>query len=131
MEFLNVLAAAIAAFAFGAVWYMTMSKPWMEAAKIEVNAEGKPINDGDKMPFVIGLIGMIVAAGMMRHIFGMAGITEMGKALTAGLGIGLFSVMPWVAMNYAFGQRPFKLTLIDGVNVVAGSAIMAIVLTAF
>lgn len=131
MEFLNVLAAGIAAFAFGAVWYIAMAKPWMEAAGIEVTADGKPVNDGDKMPFVIGLIGMVMAAGMMRHILGMAGITEMGKAVTAGLGIGLFSVMPWVAMNYAFGQRPFKLTLIDGVNVVAGCAIMAIVLTAF
>lgn len=131
MEFLNVLAAAIAAFAFGAVWYMTMSKPWMAAAKIEVDANGQPINGGDKSPFVIGLVGMVLAAGMMRHILGMTGITEMGKALTAGLGIGLFSVMPWIAMNYAFGQRPFKLTLIDGVNVVAGCGIMALVLTAF
>lgn len=131
MEFLNVLVAAFAAFAFGAVWYSTMSKPWMEAAKIEVDAEGKPVNASDKMPFIIGFVGMVLAAGMMRHIFGMAGISEMGKALTAGLGIGLFSVMPWIAMNYSFSQRPFKLTLIDGVNVVAGCAIMALVLTAF
>jgi hypothetical protein len=131
MEFLNVLVAAFAAFAFGAVWYMTMSKPWMAAAKIECDADGRPVNANEKTPFIIGFVGMVLAAGMMRHIFGMAGINEMGQALTAGLGIGLFSVMPWVAMNYAFGQRAFKLTLIDGVNVVAGSAIMAVVLTAF
>ena len=131
MEFLNVLVAAIAAFAFGAVWYSTMSKPWMAAAEIKVGADGKPVNANDKMPFLIGLVGMVLAAGMMRHIFGMAGIADMGKAVTAGIGIGLFSVMPWIAMNYAFGQRPFKLTLIDGVNVVAGCTIMAIVLTAF
>lgn len=131
MELLNVLAAAVAAFAFGAVWYSTMSKPWMAAARIEVDGDGKPTNGNDKTPFIIGFVSMVLAAGMMRHIFGMAGITDMGKALTAGLGIGLFSVMPWVAMNYSFSQRPFKLTLIDGVNVVAGCAIMALVLTAF
>jgi hypothetical protein len=131
MEYLNVLLAGIAAFGFGAIWYSTMSKLWMAAAKITVGADGKPVNSADKMPFVIGFVGMVLAAGMMRHVLEMAGITEMGKALTAGLGIGLFSVMPWVAMNYAFAQRPFKLTLIDGVNVVAGSTIMAIVLTLF
>ena len=33
MEFLNVLAAAIGAFAFGAVWYTTLSKRWIAAAE--------------------------------------------------------------------------------------------------
>ena len=44
MEFLNVIAAALAAFAFGAVWYMSMSKPWIRAAEIPVDASGKPVH---------------------------------------------------------------------------------------
>jgi hypothetical protein len=67
----------------------------------------------------------------MRHIFGRAGIDTLGKGLSAGLGIGAFSVMPWVAMNYAFGQRKPMLTLIDGVNVIVGCGIMGAVLMAF
>jgi hypothetical protein len=131
MEYLNVIAAGIAAFAFGAVWYMSMAKPWMAAAEIRLGPDGRPANASDKTPFVIGLVGMLIAAGMMRHIFGMAGIDTLGKGLTAGLGIGAFSVMPWVAMNYAFGQRKPMLTLIDGVNVVVGCGIMGAVLMAF
>jgi hypothetical protein len=131
MEYLNVIAAGIAAFAFGAVWYMSMAKPWMAAAEIKLGPDGRPANASDKMPFVIGLVGMLVAAGMMRHIFGMAGIDTIGEGVTAGLGIGAFSVMPWVAMNYAFGQRKPMLTLIDGVNVVVGSGIIGLVLMAF
>lgn len=131
MEVLNILVAGFAAFAFGAVWYMSLSKPWMEAAEIKLGPDGKPANAADKMPFVIGLIGMVIAAGMMRHIFGMAGITTIGKGLTAGLGIGAFSVMPWIAMNYAFGQRKMMLTLLDGGNVVIGCGIIGAVLTAF
>jgi hypothetical protein len=131
MEYLNVIAAALAAFAFGAVWYMSMSKPWMAAAEIELGPDGRPANASDKTPFVIGLVGMLIAAGMMRHIFGMAGIDTLGKGVTAGLGIGAFSVMPWVAMNYAFGQRKPMLTLIDGVNVVVGCGIIGAVLMAF
>jgi hypothetical protein len=34
MEFLSVIAAAVGAFAFGAVWYMAMSKPWMAASGV-------------------------------------------------------------------------------------------------
>jgi Protein of unknown function (DUF1761) len=92
VEILNVLVAAIAAFAFGAVWYMSMSKPWMEAAGIAVGADGRPVNSADKTPFIIGLIGMVLCAGMMRHIFIMAAIDTVGKGLLSGLGIGAFLV---------------------------------------
>jgi len=46
MELLNVIAAGLASFAFGAVWYMSLAKPWAEASGVEVDAEGKPVNDG-------------------------------------------------------------------------------------
>lgn len=130
MEIISVLVAAIATFAFGAVWYMSLSGPWIAAAEIKLGPDGKPANASDKMPFVIGLVGMVLAAGMMRHIFGMAAIDSLGKGLLSGLGIGAFIVMPWVAMNYAFGQRKLRLIVIDGGNVVIGSGIMGAVLGA-
>lgn len=131
MEILNVLAAALATFAFGALWYTTMSRPWMAAAEIKLGSDGRPANASAKTPFVIGLVGMLLAAGMMRHILASAGVSSLGGGLVSGLGIGAFSVMPWVAMNYAFGQRKFSLTMIDGVNVVVGSGIMGFVLMLF
>jgi hypothetical protein len=131
MEFLNVIFAGVAAFAFGAVWYITMSKRWIAAAEIRLGPDGRPANVNDKTPFVIGLIGMVLAAGMMRHIFSMAGVDGAVEGLTSGLGIGAFSVLPWVAMNYAFGQRKFMLTLIDGVNIIVGSGLMGLVLALF
>jgi len=36
MEYLLVLGAATASFVFGAVWYMSMAKPWQAAAGIDV-----------------------------------------------------------------------------------------------
>jgi hypothetical protein len=131
MDIVNVLAAAVAAFAFGAVWYMTMAKPWMAAAEIKLGPDGKPANASDKIPFVIGIVAMIVAAGMMRHVFASSGIVSIGGGIVAGLGIGAFSVLPWVAMNYAFGQRKGMLTVIDGVNIIVGCGIMGLVLNLF
>lgn len=131
MEFLNVIVAALAAFAFGAVWYMSMSKAWIAAAEIPVDAKGKPQGNGGAMPFVVGLVAMVIVAGMMRHVFAMSGLASVGQGLMGGSGIGAFLITPWVAMNYAFGMRKPMLTLIDGVNSVVGCTIMGAVLSAF
>ncbi|MCU0826336.1 MAG: DUF1761 domain-containing protein [Tabrizicola sp.] len=137
MEFLNVIAAALAAFAFGAVWYMTMSKPWIAAAEVAVDANGRPTRTSGQsggsspMPFVIGLLAMVLVAGMMRHLLGTSGVTGIGAGAIAGFGIGAFLITPWVAMNYAFAMRKPALTLIDGVNSVVGCTIMGAVLNAF
>ena len=32
MEYLNVIAAGVATWIFGAVWYMSISKAWMDAS---------------------------------------------------------------------------------------------------
>lgn len=131
MEFLNVIVAALAAFAFGAVWYMSMSKPWIAAAEVPVDATGRPQGNGSAMPFVVGLVAMVIVAGMMRHLLGSSGVTSVGAGAIAGFGIGAFLITPWVAMNYAFAMRKPALTVIDGVNSVVGCAIMGAVLNAF
>ena len=131
MEILNVLAAALGAFGFGAVWYMSMAKPWIAAAGVPVDANGKPQGNGSVMPFVIGLIAMVIVAGMMRHIFQSAGIVTVSKGVLSGLGIGAFLITPWVAMNYGFAMRKPALSVIDGVNSAVGCGIMGLILTLF
>jgi hypothetical protein len=127
LEFLNVIAAALAAFAFGAVWYIALSRPWRAAAGVTEDQQ----KAGGPMPFVIGLLAMVLVAGMMRHLLGSAGVATVGGGAIAGFGVGAFLVTPWVAMNYAFAMRKPALTLIDGVNSVVGCTIMGAVLNAF
>lgn len=137
MEFLNVLAAAVAAFAFGAVWYTSMSKRWIAAAEIPLDANGRPTrrdgahNGNSPMPFAIGIVAMVLVAGMMRHMLAVSGVVSVGGGLVAGAGVGAFFITPWVAMNYAFSMRKPALTVIDGVNSVVGCAIMGAVLNLF
>lgn len=131
MGVLAVIVAAIAGFAFGAIWYMTLAKPWMQAAQIPMTGDGKPDGNGSPLPFVLSGIAMIIVAGMMRHTFALSGIDTVGKGLVAGLGVGLFFISPWVMINNAYGMRPFKLTLIDGGYATFGCAIIGAVLTLF
>ncbi len=123
MEFLAVLAAAAGAYAFGAFWYMTNGKRWMEAAGItkEQIGGGAGKNPG---PFILSAVMVILVAGMMRHVFGMAGIDGFAKGFLSGLGLGLFIVTPWIATNYAYSMRPRALTLIDGGYATIGCTII-------
>ncbi len=130
MGILSVIVAAIASFAFGAVWYMALSKPWVEAANITVDADGKPV-DNSPAPYIMAAIAMILVAGMMRHTFALSGIDTLAKGLMSGLGIGLFFISPWIMINNGYGGRPFTLTLIDGGYATFGCAIMGLVLTLF
>lgn len=130
MEILNVLAAAVGSWVFGAAWYMALSKTWVVVANIEVDENGRPV-DESPLPYILSAVCMIVVAGMMRHIFQMANIATVDKGILSGLGIGLFFISPWVMINNAYGGRPFKLTLIDGGYAVFGCAIMGLILTLF
>ncbi|WGW04547.1 DUF1761 domain-containing protein [Tropicibacter oceani] len=131
MEIVQVILATVAAFAAGAVWYMKLSKPWLEATGIPVGPDGKPEGGNNPAPFIIGFFLQLVVAGMMRHVFSLAGIDTLGEGIVAGLGIGLFFITPWIGLNNVYSMRPWKLTLIDGGYATLACAIMGLVLTIF
>ncbi|MEC3861587.1 DUF1761 domain-containing protein [Mesobacterium sp. TK19101] len=131
METVKVLVAAAASWVWGAVWYMTLSKPWLRAAGIECDPDGKPVGGSSPAPFILSALCMVLVAGMMRHMLTMSGITTVGGAMVTGAGIGLFFIAPWTMINNAYGMRPFTLTLIDGGYAVAGCTIMGLVLALF
>ena len=130
MDLVAVLVAAAASWVLGAAWYMTLSKPWMRAAGIKMGADGRPQGNGSPLPFVLSAVCMILVAGMMRHIFSMAGIATVPAGLVSGLGSGAFFIAPWVLINNAYAMRPFQLTLIDGGYAVAGCGLIGLILTA-
>ena len=129
MGFVAVIVVAAAGFMFGAIWYMALAKPWMQAAGIKMTPEGKPDGNGSPLPFVLSAIAMLLVAGMMRHIFALSGIDAAGEGLVSGLGIGLFFISPWIMINNAYGMRPFRLTLIDGGYATFGCGLMGLILT--
>ena len=131
MGFLAVIVAGIAGFMFGAIWYTVFANPWMAASGVAVDDTGKPANRANPIPYITSIIGAILVAGMMRHVFVLSGIDTVGEGLVSGLGIGLFLAAPWLATNYGFAGRPFRLTLIDGGYATFGSTVIGTVLTLF
>ncbi|WP_368345091.1 DUF1761 domain-containing protein [Pelagovum sp. HNIBRBA483] len=131
MELISVLVAAAASWVLGAVYYMALSKQWLEVSGIPRDAEGKIEGGGSPLPFILSAIAMILVAGMMRHIFAGAGIDTVGKGVLAGLGVGAFFITPWTMINNAYGFRPFKLTVIDSGYSILGCGLIGGVLNLF
>lgn len=128
MAFVAVIVAALAGFAVGAIWYMSLSKPWLAAAGIKVDENGRPVG-GSSAPFAVSGLAMLIVAGFMRHLFARAGIDTPGAGLLYGLGIGAFLITPWLAMDYAYSMRAKALTVIDGGYAVIGCGVIGLVLT--
>lgn len=131
MEILNVLVAAAAGFALGAVYYGILAEPWMVAAGIRRGTDGKPESSQTVLTFAIGFVLQLVVAGMMRHVFTLSGISSAGAGAVAGFGVGLFFITPWIALNNLYAGRPVKLTVIDGGYATLACAVIGLVLSLF
>ena len=131
MEILNVLVAAAAGFALGAVYYGILAEPWMVAAGIRRGTDGKPESGQTVLTFAIGFVLQLVVAGMMRHVFTLSGISSAGAGMVAGLGVGLFFITPWIVLNNLYAGRPVKLTVIDGGYAALACAAIGLVLSLF
>ena len=127
MEILNVLAAGLAAWIFGAVWYMVLAQPWMEANGLSEDQ----IDRGNPMPYIVSLIMAVLVAGMMRHVLASAGISTVGGGIMVGGGLGLFVAAPWIVNNVMYSQRGKSLLWIDTGYPIIGCTIIGIVLMLF
>ena len=115
MNYLAILIGTLAAFAFGAAYYIGLSKQWLAAVgktKEEVAARRSPT------PFIVTIVALLVMAWVLA-----GGIAHLGPGqvtLKNGVISALFMWVGFVAttlaVNNAFGQRKVQLTVIDGIH---------------
>ena len=112
--------------------YLSPAPLYHSAPQAAVGLTQDDLKFGENAGVYIGsVIANILVAGMMRHTFAMAGIDGFGKGLISGLGIGLFFISPWIMINNAYGDRPFKLTVIDSGYAAFGYGVMGAILGLF
>ncbi|MBT8415087.1 MAG: DUF1761 domain-containing protein [Boseongicola sp.] len=90
MGFLSVIAAAVAAWIFGAIWYGVIGKQWMAASGLTEDT----VNRSNPTPYIVSFLCTVLVAGMTRHVLVTSGVDTVGKGLLTGLGLGLFVAAP-------------------------------------
>jgi len=115
MNYLAVLVAAVAGFAFGAAYYMTLANVWLAAigmTKAELAGKRSPA------PFIVSIVALLimawVLAGTMGHL-GQGQVTPKNGVIS-GLFVWLGFVITTLSVNYAYGQRKPMLTALDGLH---------------
>jgi hypothetical protein len=119
LNYWAVLAAAVASFMFGGVWYGLLSKQWMEAAGLGTTGLAQPREGASglsPMPFVIAFIAQIVMAWMLAGIIGHLGPGQVTfkNGVISGFLVWLGFVITSLAVNHTFQGSRRSLTAIDG-----------------
>jgi len=114
VSYAAVVAAAVASWLFGALWYGLLGERWMAAlgtTKAELmGPSGKP----SPGPFVLSFVAELVMAWTLAGILGHMGqVTVRGALITAFL-LWLGFVITTGAVNNAYTRRRPSLTAIDG-----------------
>lgn len=125
VNYIAILVAAVAGFAFGAVWYMALAKPWMAAAGLAERPKPKPA------PFLIAFAAQLVMAWMLAGALGHLGdVSVVAGLITAAL-IWVGFVATTMIVNHRFQGAKWSLTLIDAGHWLGVLLVMGVVLGLF
>ena len=116
LNHLSVVAAAVASFIFGGVWYGVLSKQWMAAANVRPEDFQSSKGAATAVPYVIAFVAQVVMAYVLAGLIGHLGpgqVTLKNSVISAGIVWAGF-VLTTLMVNHAFQGAKKELTLIDG-----------------
>jgi len=130
MNYLAILLAALAAFGWGAAYYMTLSKQWLTA--VGMSKEQMETNR-TAVPFIISFVALLVMGWVLAGTLGHLGPGQvtLKNGIISALFLWLGFVVTTIFVNNAYPGRKYSLSLIDsihwlGVLVIQGAIIGAL-----
>lgn len=104
-----VLAAAVASFAVGALWYGVLGRAWMRAARLgEEHFKPNPLLYAGT--FACQLVMAFVFAGIIYH----AGPVTLGNGFLSAVLVWVGLLATSLIVNHRFQGQSWALTVIDG-----------------
>jgi hypothetical protein len=117
VNFLGIVAAAVAAWIFGGVYYTSLSKPWLTAqgkTLEQCKAEQAGKSGAAKLaPFLLVFVGELIMAFVLYGILTHMGTFTLRAGIISGAFCWLGFVLTTVTANNAFCSRKPMLTVID------------------
>jgi hypothetical protein len=110
VNWLAVVLATVASFAFGAAWYMALSKQWLAAI-----GKTKEQMSGDYTPFIWSAVLLFVMAYFIALLTpALLGANTITNGLIVGAHMWLGFVITAMIINHRYEGAPWSRTIIDG-----------------
>ena len=116
--FIAVVAAALAAWIFGAIWYSVLGKTWMAASGIAPD-EIERRRKARKMPLApmaVSFLCEIVMAVLLSLLLATLGVGDLISGAIVGLVLGIGFIATSVLVNNMFQGRKLMLSVIDSAH---------------
>ncbi len=116
LNYLAIMVAAIASFAFGGAWYNAFSKQWMEAVGMQPDKLSRERGGIGLylLAFVAQLVMAWMLAGVLLHLERGGLPSTLRNGMISGAFLWFGFVVTTMVVNYAFHGARQILTLIDG-----------------
>jgi hypothetical protein len=112
VDFVACLVAVVAAYAFGAAWYMSLAKAWVAAvgkSEAELKANASPVT------YLVTALALLVMAVVLATIWGGGLATaSLTDVLRTSIILWVGFILTTLAVNHAYQGRKRSLTVIDG-----------------
>jgi hypothetical protein len=133
-NYLAVLIAALAGFGFGALYYMSLARPWMNAVGWTAEQQAAHMKgelNPSRLPFVIAIVANLVMAWVLAGLIAHMGPVTIRSGVISAAFAWLGFVITTMAVNYGFTARKPMLNVIDGGHWLGVLLIMGAVIGAF
>lgn len=127
LNWLAIVVATIAWFAFSAIWYSIppLSQTWAKAAGVDTSGEGPPL----ALLFIPTLIGYFVTTIVIGLLVAGLGADGLGDGIALGVVLGIGFGMVGALVNQVYESKGGSYFLINGVNAVIAYAIVGAILS--
>jgi hypothetical protein len=122
-----ILAAGVAGWIWGAIWYGVLSKPYQLA--LGLNPDDCKDKKMPVLPMVAAFVAALVMSAVLYQLLTNLGVQGVWPAMVSGFTLGVGFVLTTVLVNNLFQQKSFTLTVIDGAHWVLALVIEAAVIS--
>jgi hypothetical protein len=126
LNWLAVIVAALAWFAFSSIWYSVppLSQAWAKAARVDTSADGPSLLILLVPTFIAYLVTTIVIALLVEGL----GITTVDAAIVLGASLGVGFGLASALVTQLYERKGGSYWLINGVNAIIAFGIVAVIL---
>lgn len=125
VDWVALIAAFVACYAFSAVWYISVGKPWMKAIG---KTEGDIKAGAGPLPYIVAILGHLIIAYVLMNLMVALGAVSLTGGLTLGVTLWFGFVLTTMLINHRFQQSSWAHSIIDGVHWLGVFAIQGVVI---